>query len=122
MRFFGAADQHSLYFLATWCKGGVQGSELLTSSTVMRVTEEDQASGLNSKMVAGPELATCGVLSAAQIRPPARCAAQHPGIERRAIMPAAFSIPLRNSPLAHRLPATTHGPLAPTATRKSRAV
>ena len=65
MRFFGAADQHSLYFLATWCKGGVQGSELLTSSTVMRVTEEDQASGLNSKMVAGPELATCGVLSAA---------------------------------------------------------
>jgi hypothetical protein len=26
MRFFGAADQHSLYFLANWRKGGVQRS------------------------------------------------------------------------------------------------
>ena len=58
----------------------------------MRVTEEAEASGLNSKMAGAPELATCGVLSAAQIRPPAGLigAAQHPGIERRAIIPAAF--------------------------------
>jgi len=69
MRSFGAADQHSLYFLATWCKGGVQGSgafdEFIRDACHRR----------------GPsiwfELQKIG-------------AAQHPGIERRAIIPAAF--------------------------------
>jgi hypothetical protein len=59
----------------------------------MRVTEKALAIGLKSKWPS-PELATCGVLAAAQRRsgrrPDLIGAAQHAGIERHAIIPAAF--------------------------------
>jgi len=59
----------------------------------MRVAEQAQGSGLNSKMVASQELATCGGLAAAQLagRGPGLIGAAHqPGIGRRTIIPAAF--------------------------------
>jgi hypothetical protein len=44
-----------------------KGPELLASSSLMHVTEEAEASGLNSKMAASPGIATCGGLAAAQL-------------------------------------------------------
>jgi hypothetical protein len=44
-----------------------KGPESLASSSLMRVTEGAQASGLNSRMVASPAIATCGGLAAAQL-------------------------------------------------------
>jgi hypothetical protein len=85
-------DQHSLYFLATWRKGGVQRSGTF-GEFIRDACHRRDPSGLNSKMVASPELATCEVLATAQRRsgrrPDLMGAAQHPGIERRAIIPAA---------------------------------
>jgi hypothetical protein len=54
MRFFGAADQRSLYFLANWRKGGVHRSGVFGEFILMRVTEGAQAFSLNFKMVASP--------------------------------------------------------------------
>jgi hypothetical protein len=81
----------------SWLIGAKEESkdpESLANSSV--VTEEAEGSSLNSKMVGSQELAACGGLAAAQLgrrsgrRPDLTGAAQHPGIERRAIIPAAF--------------------------------
>jgi hypothetical protein len=86
-------DQHSLYFLATWRKGGVQRSGTF-GEFIPDACHRRDPSGLNSKMVASPEPTTCEVLAAAQRRsggrPDLMGAAQHPGIERRPIIRGAF--------------------------------
>ena len=66
-RFFGAADRHSLYFLATWRKGGVQRSGTLGELIGDACRGTGPGSGLNSKMLASQERATCKGLAALQL-------------------------------------------------------
>jgi hypothetical protein len=79
----------------SWLIGAKEESkdpESLANSSAMPVTEEAEGSSLNFKMVASPGIATCGGLAAAQLgrrsrrRPDLIGAAQHPGIEQRAII------------------------------------
>jgi hypothetical protein len=120
MRFFGAADQLSLYFLATWRKGGVQRSgvfrELIGDACHERgprIRFELQNGHLTGTRNLRRDRASS---TWSKIRPPAgfdRCSAT--SRDRAAHRdPSWRSIPLYNSPLLHRVPVTTHGPLAPT--------
>jgi len=62
----------------SWLLGAKEESkdpESLPSSSAMRVAEQAQASGLNSKMFASQEFATCGGLAAAQPAGSDRCSA-----------------------------------------------
>ena len=110
-------DQHSLYVLATWRKGGVQRSGTF-GEFIRDACHRRDPSGLNSKMAAltgtrNLRSARCG---STKIRPPAGfdgCSAASRDRAAR-YYPSCLSIPLRNSPLPHRLPVTTQGPLAPT--------
>jgi hypothetical protein len=79
----------------SWLIGAKEESkdpESLANSSAMPVTEEAEGSSLNFKVVASPEIATRGGLAAAQLgrrsrrRPDLIGAAQHPGIEQRAII------------------------------------
>jgi hypothetical protein len=91
MRFFGAADQHSLYFLANWRKGGVQRSGIfgeLIPDACDRRGPSIQFELQNGRLTGDRKLRR------------ARCrstwskigAAQHPGIEQRAIFPSCCLI------------------------------
>src|SRR6202158_5033135 len=113
MRFFGAADRHSLYFFATWRKGGVQRSgafgELIGDGcrgTGPRIRFELQ----NGRLTGTRNLPRARCSSTwSKIPPPTgfdRCSA---ATRDRAAhhYPSCLSVPLRNSPLLHRRLVTT---------------
>jgi hypothetical protein len=89
MRFFGAADGLAYTSWLLGVKEESEGQEPLESSSVMRCHARAQRSGLNSKNGAGTHSLQ---RSGSKIRPPAGLigAAQHPRMERRAIIPATL--------------------------------